>query len=185
MAAFAVSAFEMDGNSALSGELSNSLFKLVPVHELSHISVRGAMCLHLDTQWEVLTHMRVSRRHCERSEEIQRQQPSCFASGSPRPPGRPCDDGDVRQDFLHPVLVFAAEGQIEPKLEKRFRFLALGLCRLNDLNLLHSRGCHCFRCRWGRNRRLHGDFDCNHLHDGYFFHDNYFFDGGSFALSGR
>jgi len=34
MAAFAVSAFEMDGNSALSGELSNSLFKLVPVHEL-------------------------------------------------------------------------------------------------------------------------------------------------------
>ena len=76
-------------------------------------------------------------------------------------------------------LVLPAEGQIEPKLEKRFRLLALGLGRFNDLNLLYSRGCHCFRCRWGCNRRLLGDFGCSGLYG------NYFFGSGSFALSGR
>ncbi len=44
MAAFAVSAFEMDGNSALSGELSNSLFKLVPIHAFYRTYLCDGQC---------------------------------------------------------------------------------------------------------------------------------------------
>ncbi len=34
MAAFAVSALETNGNPALSGKLTNSLLKLVPIHQM-------------------------------------------------------------------------------------------------------------------------------------------------------
>jgi hypothetical protein len=47
-------------------------------------------------------------------------------------------------------LVFPAEGQVEPKLEQRFRLLALEFVRLFDLYLLPGYGI------WGRPYRFAG-----------------------------
>ncbi len=90
----------------------------------------------------------------------------------------------VAQLSLEPGLILPAEGQIEPKLEQRLRFLPFGFSRL-DLNLLYRGHGRRSRCRQRRARRRCGDFGDSHLYDSNFFYDGSLFDEGSFALSGR